>query len=88
MERFVTLFSIFKRRTLNRKLNTHLYKTLTRPIGLFVAQAVSRWLPTAAARGRNPGSMWGLGGQNGTGADFLRVLRFTLPIIPAISPSS
>jgi hypothetical protein len=28
------------------------------------------------------------GGQSGTGAGFLRVLRFPLPIIPPISPLS
>jgi hypothetical protein len=28
------------------------------------------------------------GGQSGIGAGFLRVLRFPLPIIPPISPSS
>jgi hypothetical protein len=49
-------------------------------IGRAVAQAVSRWVPTAVARV--------CVGQSGTGAGFLRVLRFTLPIIPPISPSS
>jgi hypothetical protein len=49
--------------------------------GHAVAQAVSRWLPTAAARV--------CGGQSGTGAGFLRVFRFLLAIIiPPISPSS
>jgi hypothetical protein len=49
-------------------------------------QAVSRWLPTAAAR------VWSCGvcgGQSGAGAGFLRVLRFPLPIfIPPIAPQS
>jgi hypothetical protein len=54
-----------------------------------VAQAVSSWLPTAAARVRARAACGVCGGQNGTGAGFLRVLRFPLPIIiPPISPSS
>jgi hypothetical protein len=52
--------------------------------GRAVAQAVSRWLPTAAA--------WSsgiCGGRSGAGADFLRVLRFHLPIfIPPNFPFS
>jgi hypothetical protein len=58
-----------------------------------MAQAVSRWLPTAAARVR--AWVWSCGicgGQSGAGAGFLRVLQFPLPIfIPPIalqSPSS
>jgi hypothetical protein len=54
-----------------------------------VAQAVSRWLPTAAVRVRVRAAYGVCGEQSGTGADFLRVLRFPLPIIiPPISPSS
>jgi hypothetical protein len=59
-----------------------------------IAQAVSRWLPTAAARVRaRVRSCRISGGQSGAGAGFLRVLRFPLPIfIPPIahpqSPSS
>jgi hypothetical protein len=56
--------------------------------GRAVAQAVSRWLPTAAARGRVRAACGVYGEQSGTGAGFLRVLRFPLPIIPPISPSS
>jgi hypothetical protein len=49
--------------------------------GRAIAQAVSRWLPTAAARVRTRvWSSWICGGQSGTGAGFLRVLRFPLPI--------
>jgi hypothetical protein len=46
-----------------------------------IAQAVSRWLPTAAARVR--ARVWSCGicgGQRGAGARFLLVLRFPLPI--------
>jgi hypothetical protein len=53
-----------------------------------VAQAVSRWLPTAAAWVRVRAAYGGCGGQSGTGTGFLRVLRFPLPIIPPVSPSS
>jgi hypothetical protein len=58
--------------------------------GRFVAQAVSRWLPTAAARVR--ARVWSsgiCGGRSGAGAGFLRVLQFPLPnFIPPNSPSS
>jgi hypothetical protein len=47
-----------------------------------LAQAVSRRLPTAAARVRAQVRSCGIcGGQSGTGADFLRVLRIPLPIL-------
>jgi hypothetical protein len=48
--------------------------------GRAIAQAVSRWLSTAAARVRT--RVWSNGicrGQSGSGAGFLRVLRFSLP---------
>jgi hypothetical protein len=61
---------------------------LTTNDGRAVAQAVSRWLPTAAARVRVRATCGVCGGQRLTGAGFLRVLRFPLPIIPPISPSS
>jgi hypothetical protein len=55
-----------------------------------IAQAASRWLPTAAARVR--ARVWSCGicgGQSGAGAGFLRVLRFSLPIfVPPIAPQS
>jgi hypothetical protein len=59
-------------------------------VGRAIAQAVSRWLPTAAARVRS--RLWSsgiCGGQSDAGAGFLRVLRFPLAIfIPRNSPSS
>jgi hypothetical protein len=48
-----------------------------------VAQAVSRRLPTAAARVRSCGIC---GGQSGTVVGLLRVLRFPLPSIPPSAP--
>jgi hypothetical protein len=59
-------------------------------LGRAIAQTVSRWLPTAAARVR--ARVWSCGicgGQSGAVAGFLRVLRFPLPIfIPPIAPQS
>jgi hypothetical protein len=61
---------------------------ITRMMAYFraIAQAISHWLPTAAAR------VWSCGicdGQSGAGAGFLRVLRFPLTIfIPPIAPQS
>jgi hypothetical protein len=54
--------------------------------GRAVAQAVSLWLPTLAARVRVRRAYGVCGGQSGTGAGVLRVLRFPLPIIPPICP--
>jgi hypothetical protein len=58
--------------------------------GRAIAQAVSPYLPTAAARVR--AQVWSCGicgGQSGAGAGFLRVLWFPLPIfIPPIAPQS
>jgi hypothetical protein len=51
-------------------------------MGRAVAQAVSRWLPTAAAWVRTQVRLCVIcGGQCGTEASFLRVLRFPLPIL-------
>jgi hypothetical protein len=59
-------------------------------LGRAIAQAVRRWLPTAAARVRTRVRSCGIcGGQSGAGAGFLRVLRFPLSIfIPPIAPQS
>jgi hypothetical protein len=59
-------------------------------LGRAIAQAVSRWLPTAAALLRaQVSSCETCGGQSGTGAGFLPVLWFPLPIlIPRTAPHS
>jgi hypothetical protein len=60
--------------------------------GRAVAQAVSSWLPTAAARVHARVWLSGICGEQsgaGAGAGFLRVLRFPIPIlIPQNYPSS
>jgi hypothetical protein len=58
-------------------------------LGLAIAQAVSRWLPTAAARVRSKFGSCGIcGGKSDTGAGFLRVLRFPLPFLIPTTPQS
>jgi hypothetical protein len=59
-------------------------------VGRSMAQAISRWLPTAAARVQARFWSSGIcGGQSGDGAGFLRVLRIPLSIfIPPNTPSS
>jgi hypothetical protein len=59
-------------------------------LGLAIAQAVSRWLPTTVARVRALVLSCGIcGGQSGAAAGFLQVLRFPVPIfIPQIAPES
>jgi hypothetical protein len=58
-------------------------------VGRVPAEAVSRWLPTAAALVRAQVRSCGIcGGQSGTGIDFLRVLRLPLPLIPPALPHS
>jgi hypothetical protein len=56
-------------------------------LGCPIAQAVSHWLPTVGAWIRAWVRSRGIcGGQIGTGAGFLRVIRFPLPIhIPPIN---
>jgi hypothetical protein len=66
------------------------YLVLSSGKGRAIAQAVSRRLPTAAARVRSQVRSCGIcGGQSGAAAGFLRVLRFHLPIlIPPTTPHS
>jgi hypothetical protein len=90
------VFSAYKT-TLFMLMTVHIYrnertyrifcKEYAFKLGRAVAQAVIRWLPTAAARVRVRAACGFCGGQSGTGAGFLRVLRFPLQIIPPISPS-
>jgi hypothetical protein len=66
--------------------NSFVTETFT---GRVIAEAVSRWLPTAAARVQSRVWSSGIcGGQSGAGAGFPQVLRFPLPFIPPNSPSS
>jgi hypothetical protein len=59
-------------------------------VGRAIAQAVSCWLPTATARTRARVRSCGIcGEQSGTGAGFVQVLGFSLPIfIPSNAPQS
>jgi hypothetical protein len=57
--------------------------------GRAIAQAVIRRLPKVAARVRAQVRSCGIcGGQSSTGADFLQVLRFPLPILIPYSSST
>jgi hypothetical protein len=66
---------------------TSVHITYTGPQGRAIAQAVSRWLPTAAARVRT--RFWQMGflvDKVALGEFFLQVLRLPLPIfIPSNS---
>jgi hypothetical protein len=67
-----------------------LYSLATNSVCRAMAQAVSRRLPTAAARVQAQVRSCGIrGGQSGTGTGLVRVLRFPLPIlIPPTAPHS
>jgi hypothetical protein len=66
----------------------HLYLCYLIGLGHAIAQAVSRWIPIAAARVRARVCSYGIcSEQNGAKASFLRGFRFPLPIlIPPIAP--
>jgi hypothetical protein len=65
-----------------------LIQILSQNLDRAMAQAVSRWFPTATAWIRARVRSCGIcGRQSCTGAGFSRVLRFSLPIlIPPIAP--
>jgi hypothetical protein len=65
-----------------------LYMEVKCTLGRAVAQAVRRWLHTAAALVRVRAACGFCGGQSGSGESFLQALRLPSPIIPSISPSS
>jgi hypothetical protein len=78
-------------------IRKHLENICTMPVSNYlvylvraVAQAVSRRLPTAEVRVRGQVKSIGIcGAQSGTGAGFLRILRFPLQIlIPPTTPHS
>jgi hypothetical protein len=81
------ILELFKGMSITTKFHLQ-FKNLNKNKGRDVTQSVSRWLPTAAARVRVRAACGVCSGQSGTGAGFLRVFRFPLPIIPPISPSS
>jgi hypothetical protein len=62
-----------------------LHARITHEQGRVIAQEGSHWLLTAEARVTTCGIC---GRQSGTGAGFLRVLRFPLPIIPPTASHS
>jgi hypothetical protein len=72
------------------ELSCHFDFDLDQIRGRAIAHAVSRWFPTAMTRVQATVCSCGIcGGQSGTGAGFLRVLRFPLPIFsPPIAAQS
>jgi hypothetical protein len=89
-DRFSWFLSLLRKIRNGSQIRSFYCVIMTQTWGPRHIQAVSRWLPTAAARVR--ARIWSCGicgGQSGAGAGFLRVLRFPLPIfIPPIAPQS
>jgi hypothetical protein len=83
IEIFNSTVNLYEHETSNPYLNFVFDKNQHRSTG----RAVAQWF-TAAARVRVRAACGVCGGQSRTGAGFLRVLRFPLPIIPPISPLS
>jgi hypothetical protein len=84
MGRLSRILSCLKVLSKNRKAQTkymHKKQALTIDRGRAIAQAVSRRLPTAAARVQTRLGTWDfVMDESGAGAGFLRELRFPLPI--------
>jgi hypothetical protein len=81
LKRWGTIISI-RRSMLHGHDFKQKYNTTEGNTGHIIAQAVRYRPPTAAARVRSQVKLHGLySGQNGTGAGFLRVLRFPLPLL-------
>jgi hypothetical protein len=81
------LLHALSRREAEQNCRKHLPVLVTTAKGRAIAQAVSRWVPTAAAR--FPAQVWPSGicdGQSGAEAGFLRVHRF--PLLMFILPNS
>jgi hypothetical protein len=81
--------TVYERPTLCSDTRRDEKKTISEMIGRDVAQAVSRRLPISTAqvpaRLRSCGIF---GGHSRTGAGFLRILHFPLPMIPPITQHS
>jgi hypothetical protein len=88
LHEFINYCFVLHWKKMYKSLKSSLCRILELPAmsGLAIAHAVSRWIPTATAR------VWSCGicgEQSGAWADFLRVLRFPLPIfISPIAPQS
>jgi hypothetical protein len=87
----IHLTTLLLAQTLQRRMVGWLTNNVLPSVWNATVQAVSRWLPTAAARVRAQfRSCVICGRQSGTGTGFLQVLRFPLPILipPTTSHSS
>jgi hypothetical protein len=90
MSRIVVALLIYHRHKPTYLIKQYALKAKAKNLlGHVVAQGVSRRLPTAVARFRARVRSCGIcGGQIGTGAGFLLVLRFPLPIFALTAPHS